>query len=246
MNYICPTLYYGKMEDFKMARPQGSTNNTVAKAKAVVSETKIIEEVKDTTINTELEKENKDLKSQLEQMMKMIEGLQNAQTNNNKTSSDEMSDIDMNKRISVTSITTGGVNLRTANDGTAKTFRFDRLGQTLPILYLDLLNCINFNRSFFEEGLIYINNQKVIEDNYLEDFYKQFLDIDKITNIMNFDIETIKDMVTNTTVAIQETIVLLVADKLNKGGSVDMNKIDAIGKSCTKPVDIRELANKLR
>jgi hypothetical protein len=188
-------------------------------------------------------KENELLKSQLDEMLKLINSLKDSQSVQASTSEIKL---DMDSRISVTSITTGGVNLKTSTDGTAKIFRFEKLGQTLPILYVDLINCINLNRSFFEEGLLYINNPKVIEDNYLEEFYKRFLTLDKITNIMSFDSETIKNMVVNTTTAIQETICLLVAEKINKGESIDMNKVEVIGKNCNPIVDIRELANKIR
>ena len=63
---------------------------------------------------------------------------------------------------------------------------------------------------------------------------------------MDFDIETIKEMVSSTTPLIQETIVDLVAGKINKGAFIDMNKVEIIGASCTPKVDIRDLANKLR
>jgi hypothetical protein len=91
-----------------------------------------------------------------------------------------------------------------------------------------------------------INDTRVVADNYLEESYKKFLDINKINHIIDFDIETIRSMISNTTKAIQETIVLLIAEKINKGEYVDMNKVDAIGKSCTNPIDIREVANKIR
>lgn len=235
-------------------RPSTKSTNTTTKK----VETKPIEEVKNSTSNTvDYEKENKDLKAQLDNLMKMMEQMQANQSvnkadvvennsSNTMTDSVEIPDIDMNKRITITSLTTGGVNLRTTMDGTARIFRLDKLGQNIPIIYSDLLNCINLQRDFFEEGLVYINDTRVVADNYLEESYKKFLDINKINNIMNFDIDTIKSMVSNTTEAIQETIILLIAEKINKGEYVDMNKVDAIGKSCTNPIDIRDVANKTR
>lgn len=215
-----------------------------------VVDTPIIDNIEVKFEKTDVEKENELLKAKLEELTNMMLKLQettNATTSINEERTSAITpDIDMNARISVTSITTGGVNLKTTTDGTAKVFRFDKLGQTLPIIYVDLINCINLQRSFFEDGLLYINNQKVVEDNYLEEYYKKFINIDKINNIMNFDNETIKNMVSNTTPAIQETICLLVADKINKGEAIDMNKVDIIGKSCKNTVDIRDLANRLR
>lgn len=232
-------------------RPSTKSTNT-NKVETKVDDTKIVKD-----IDSDIKKENEELKTQLANLMKMMEQMQSNQINsytvnkdttpnNTEFISEELPDIDMNKRITITSLTTGGVNLRTTMDGTARIFRLDKLGQSIPIIYSDLLNCINLQRDFFEDGLVYINDTRVVSDNYLEESYKKFLDINKINNIMNFDIETIKTMVSNTTDSIQETIILLIADKINKGEFVDMNKVDAIGKSCKNPIDIREVANKIR
>lgn len=196
--------------------------------------------------------ENEELKKQLSDMMKLIQSLQTnmSATDSQVVKSDDDSydteDIDMNTRISITSITTGGVNLKTAIDGTARHFRLEKLGQTIPIIYEHLINCINTDRWLFEDGLVYINNAKVVKEQYLEDFYQKFLTPDKIENILNFDIETIKNMVSGTTTAIQETIASLVATKINNGETIDMNKVEVIGKECNPVIDIRDLANKLR
>lgn len=199
-----------------------------------------------------LKKENEELKNQLAEMVNMIKDLQasksepenvaveNADINKPET----VEDVEMNARILVTSITTGGVNLKTSNDGSARHFRFEKLGQTIPIIYEHLINCINTDRWLFEDGLIYISDSNVIREQCLEDAYKKFLTPETIENILDFDINVIVDMVTSTTPAIQETIIGLVANKLNNGGSIDMNKVNAIGTACN--VNIMELASKLR
>lgn len=200
---------------------------------------------------TEIEIENRDLKSQLSKMMEMIESLQTTPVASENIQNDTLADInvpdiDMNTRITVTSMTTGGVNLKTGTDGNARHFRLEKLGQTIPIIYEHLINCINTDRWLFEEGLVYINNARAVEEQYLEEAYKKFLTPNTIANILDFDIPTIGQMVNNTTTAIQETIVTLVAEKINNGGTIDMNKVDAIGKACVPPIDIRDIANKLR
>lgn len=198
-----------------------------------------------------LQKENEELKTKILEMMKMIKELQNGSTTSINKSTNDLSnvpvkDVEMNARILVTSMTTGGVNMKTSNDGSARHFRFEKLGQTIPIIYEHLINCINTDRWLFEDGLIYISDANVIREQCLEDAYKRFLTPDKIEHILDFDIDTIKEMVSSTTPAIQETIIDVVAKKMNSGGSIDMNKVEAIGNACTTKVDIRELANKLR
>lgn len=195
-----------------------------------------------------LKKENEELKSQLSEMMDLIKDLQTKKPESNKKSientSDEIKDVEMNARILVTSIATGGVNMKTSNDGSARHFRFEKLGQTIPIIYEHLINCINTDRWLFEDGLVYISDSNVIREQCLEEAYKKFLTPETIENIMDFDSDTIVEMLSSTTSAIQETIVDIVVEKLNSGCRVDMNKVDVISEACG--VDVRELANKLR
>lgn len=197
-----------------------------------------------------LKKENEELKARISEMMDMLKELQTTKSTSNNTTNEELNtppkDVEMNARILVTSMTTGGVNMKTSNDGSARHFRFEKLGQTIPIIYEHLINCINTDRWLFEDGLIYISDANVVREQCLEDAYKKFLTPEKIENILDFDIDTIKEMISYTTPAIQETIVDVVAKKMNSGGSIDMNKVEAIGNSCTVKIDIRELANKLR
>ena len=77
---------------------------------------------------------------------------------------------------------------------------------------------------------------------YLDDYYKKFLTIDKITNILSFSCNDISDMISGTTESIQETIISLIVKKINNGEYVDMNKVEVIGKNCVNPCDISALA----
>ena len=197
----------------------------------------------------DLIKENEELRTQIEELKTLV--LESVGKTNDvsaeitSVSPVEKNDtIDVNEFITVTSITTGGVNIRAGSDGNAKTFRFEKIGQTLPIMYGDLANAINSQRDFFEEGLLYINNPKVVKNNYLEEFYNKFLTYDKITNILDFDTKTISNMIENTLPAIKETIALLIANKINNGDVIDLNKVEAVSKS--SEIDIRDLANKIR
>lgn len=194
------------------------------------------------TENNSLEKENAELKKQLSTMMDMIKDLQAKQ---NKDTTVTLQD-EFRRRVTITSITTGGVNLRTNATGTGKPFRLERFGQTIPIIYEDLMDCINTDRWIFEEGFVYINDEKAIAEQYLEEAYKKFLTPDKITNILTFDDDAIASMVSNSTSEIQETIVRLVCDKINKGEPVNLNKVKVVGDSCTPPIKILEVAERLK
>ena len=194
--------------------------------------------------------ENDALKKQMEEMQKMLQQLMSqqsapvAQSVQEEDSEQQKEEIPLTKRIKVTSITTGGVNLKTSYDSGARKFRLEHLGQTKAIQYEYLIDCINTDRWLFEDGLVYINDPQVVEEQLLEEEYKKFLTPDKIQNILSFDVETIKQMVSNSTRAIQETICSVVIDKINAGENVDLNKVYAIGNSCEPKVNLFELSQK--
>ena len=196
--------------------------------------------------------ENDALKKQMEEMQKMLQQLMSqqsvpvAQSVREEDSEQQKEEIPLTKRIKVTSITTGGVNLKTSYDSGARKFRLEHLGQTKAIQYEYLIDCINTDRWLFEDGLVYINDPQVVEEQLLEEEYKKFLTPDKIQNILSFDVETIKQMVSNSTREIQETICSVVIDKINAGESIDLNKVYAIGNSCEPQVNLLELSQKIK
>ena len=196
--------------------------------------------------------ENDALKKQMEEMQKMLQQLMSqqsvpvAQSVQEEDGEQQKEEIPLTKRIKVTSITTGGVNLKTSYDNGARKFRLEHLGQTKAIQYEYLIDCINTDRWLFEDGLVYINDPQVVEEQLLEEEYKKFLTPDKIQNILSFDVETIKQMVSNSTREIQETICSVVIDKINAGENIDLNKVYAIGNSCEPQVNLLELSQKIK
>ena len=196
--------------------------------------------------------ENDALKKQMEEMQKILQQLMSqqsapvAQSIQEEDSEQQKEEIPLTKRIKVTSITTGGVNLKTSYDSGARKFRLEHLGQTKAIQYEYLIDCINTDRWLFEDGLVYINDPQVVEEQLLEEEYKKFLTPDKIQNILSFDVETIKQMVSNSTREIQETICSVVIDEINAGENIDLNKVYAIGNACEPQVNLLELSQKIK
>lgn len=203
-----------------------------------------------TDTNDKLVKENEDLKTQLADLAKQFAELKASMETQTSAESavgseDTESDyveISPQKPIRVMSLTPGGLSLRTNLNGSGKTFRFDKFGSSLSITYGDLQDIINTDRSFVEGGAIYICDPNVIKNHYYEDIYKKFLTVDTINNILTFDKDKIVDMVSNTTEPIQEAVIDVIVNKINRNEYVDMNKVEAIGKACKKPCDIHSLA----
>lgn len=229
-----------------MAGRPRKTTTVNSDTEVVMNENK--EKITDSSNTVELEKlkkENEDLKSQLKMILEKL----SAQEENIKAednliqSQDEIvyKEINPLKLINVVSLTDGGVSLRTAPNG-GKIFRFDKFGHSIPITYTDLQDVIATDRAFIEDGSVYICDEDVVKNNYLEDVYSRFLTVNMINNIFSFPTDKIIDMVTNTTETIQESIISIIVKKINNNEYVDMNKVDAIGKACKKPCDISALA----
>lgn len=193
-----------------------------------------------------LQKENDELKAQIQMMLDKISSIEEKQVVNTNVAVEETTDnykeISPLKPIKVISLSDGGVSLRTSANGSGKTFRFDKFGHSISITYSDLQDVIATDRTFIEEGTVYICDEDVVKNNYLDEYYNKFLSADKITNILSFSKSDIVDMVSNTTESIQETIISIIVKKINNNEYVDMNKVDAIGKSCKNPCDIPTLA----
>lgn len=196
-----------------------------------------------------LKKENDELKSQLQMVLDKLSSIEKTEKNSVVTTNetveedtDNYNEINPLKPIKVVSLSDGGVSLKTNASGSGKTFRFDKFGHSISITYSDLQDVIATDRSFIEEGAVYICDADVIRNNYLDECYSKFLSVDKITNILSFSKEDIVDMVSNTTESIQEAVISLIVKKINNNEYVDMNKVEAIGKSCKVPCDIPALA----
>lgn len=192
-----------------------------------------------------LKKENEDLKSQLQMILEKLSAQEEkVKSEDNSTYSHDdvvYKEINPLKLINVVSLTDGGVSLRTAPSG-GKIFRFDKFGHSIPITYTDLQDVIATDRTFIEDGSVYICDKDVVKNNYLEDVYSRFLTVNMINNIFSFPTDKIVEMVSNTTETIQESIISIIVKKINNNEFVDMNKVDAIGKACKKPCDISALA----
>lgn len=216
------------------------------------SDSIILEELKKE--NDLLKKENEDVKSQIKLI---LQKLTEQESRNEKIESSNSVSLDASKNISysdinplklikVISLSDGGVSLKTKSSGDGKVFRFDKFGHSVTITYSDLQDIISTDRSFIEDGFVYICDKDVVKNNYLEDAYSKFLTIETINNIFSFPKDEIIDMIQNTTEALQESIISFVVKKINNGEYVDMNKVDVIGKSCKTPCNIIELAQQKR
>jgi hypothetical protein len=178
------------------------------------------------------------LESQLEDMKKLLSDLINKEKKEKANK-----EIPMTKFIKVMSLYNGGLNLKTAKQN-GKEFRFTKVGQIIPIMFQDLVMSFSIQRKFYEEGYCMVLDEEFVEMNYLEPFYKKFIDADTIYNILNLPIEEVETIFSNVTSVIKQTIVDVIIEKINNDESIDRNAVNIIGKIYGK--DIFDLANKIK
>jgi hypothetical protein len=179
----------------------------------------------------ELSQENSQLKSTIEEMKKMIEGLVSKSQEKEtvevikyvEKEESEYIDIPLNKVIKVMSLYVGGLNLKTSANG--KGFRFNNFGDIQPIIYNDLIQIMSYQNRFCNEGYFMILDKEVIKAHALEDNYKKILDAKQIKNILEYDDAKITEFFTSTTQNIRESIISIVVDKINNDNKLDKNKV---------------------
>lgn len=156
----------------------------------------------------------------------------------------DIQEIPLNRVVKVMSLFSGGLNLKTSDTNNAQVVRFEFVGQTLPIIYQDLIKMIGNQRQFFEEGYCMILDKDVVKAHYLEKFYKKFIDGKVINNILEYEPDKIREIFSNVTGVIQQSIVDVVISKILNNEYVDKNKVSVLSEVYGR--DIFELANKLR
>lgn len=252
------------MKVYELAKELNKTNEEVTeKLQEIGSDIKhhmsvldddIIQKIKDSfddNKESDLLKERQALEERLAKMESLIKSLTEQKQEevtfaivDNDFEFEEIPEIPMNKVIKIMSLFSGGLNLKTTNDGTAQVFRFEFVGQILPIIYSDLVKVVSNQRVFFEQGYCMILDKDVVKAHYLEDYYKKFIDGRVINNILEYEVDKIKDIFINTTPVIQQSIIDIMVQKINNNEYVDKNKITALNEVYGN--DIFELANKLK
>lgn len=203
------------------------------------------------------EKENRDLKNQVLEMKEQIaqlishitskESTENNIENekaivNTSTQEENYEEPSANKQIKIMSMYYGTLNLCTSENRTSgKTLTFNKYGQIKSVMYKDLVDYVNNNRKFAENGYFYILDKAAVYHVGLSNEYTRLVDSSIVNNITNYtksDIEQITSMLTD---AQKNLIAKILSDKIANKKEVDRNKValisDLIG------IDIQKKAN---
>ena len=143
-------------------------------------------------------------------------------------------DISLNSYILVKSLVPYKLNLSTEKGGKGRAFSFSKFGETKRVLYNDLASIFENYRSFMEEGLFYIMDERVIRKHGLDDIYDHLLDEENILKVVNCASNAAK-LYEGATKFQRETIDGMIITELNLGNpNMDLNIISKISKIANK------------
>ena len=189
-------------------------------------------------------------KTELENIYKMIEDLQNNIKNNSnivtkKNSEDDIEEnyvyeeeeeVPLNSYIKVMSLIPYELNLSTERHGKGRIFTFRGYGKTKRIIYQELEKIIEENRHFLERGFFIILDKRVVRKHGLDDIYKNIMNKEKMDMILlGFQGGDVKenDILTFAKSAPKEQqkiLATMIIDKRINGETIDLNLFDKLGR----------------
>lgn len=145
-----------------------------------------------------------------------------------------------NKQIKVMSLSFGSLNL---NDGTGGKPRlmFKKFGEVKTVLYSTLIEIVNNNKSFADNGLFYILDKSAVYHLDLTEQYEKIVDkqtIDRLIDMEDWEILAVtKDMLKTQ----KDMIVELIRERAYRDSKISLNKVTLIGQQCGHPNIVTEI-----
>ena len=153
---------------------------------------------------------------------------------------EDMKKKDANKQIKIMSMFYGSLNLNNnSNRSAGRILTFQKFGEIKSVLYHDLVDYVNNERRFAEEGYFYILDKAAVYHLGLTNEYSHLVDGDIVNHMMDYSANELESIVSVMTDAQKESIANLFADKLYHGEELDLNKIAIISKHL--PVGIEQM-----
>ena len=121
---------------------------------------------------------------------------------------------------------------------------FDKYGDIKPVLYSELMNIVNNNRRFAEEGAFYIMDDASVKYLGLSRYYDNILSYDEIESLESYSDDELRTIVTKISDFQKDVISLVFANRIYNDEQVDRNKIEVISKACE--IDIAKRAREMK
>lgn len=121
---------------------------------------------------------------------------------------------------------------------------FDKYGDIKPVLYSELMNIVNNNRRFAEEGAFYIMDDASVKYLGLSRYYDNILSYDEIESLESYSDDELRTIVTKISDFQKDVVSLVFANRIYNDEQVDRNKIEVISKACE--IDIAKRAREMK
>lgn len=213
--------------------------------KKAVENTETVENIIDAT---DIELESKNDEDVIKKLMEQMATLQKQVESQNKEKSDlqklvealksdkstDIEDIQDSEEIVVISQFVGTLSLFTEGNGMGYEYKFDKFGDIQDIPYRDLKDIVRNNRTFAQNGLFYIANNKVVDRLRLKAYYKRLISNEDMINIFNKKPNEIIEIYKLAPNEEKKTIIDLIIDKKMNKQKVNNDVLVELGELCGK------------
>ena len=121
---------------------------------------------------------------------------------------------------------------------------FDKYGDIKPVLYSELMNIVNNNRRFAEEGAFYIMDDASVKYLGLSRYYDNILSYDEIESLESYSDDKLRTIITKISDFQKDVVSLVFANRIYNDEQVDRNKVEVISKACE--IDIAKRAREMK
>lgn len=191
---------------------------------------------KDSIINRDTPKSESDLQNENIKLKAMLDKLMSEKSNNVDApiAVEELDEFESIKiaaedYIKIISLTPHELNLSTGGFGRGKKFKFEKMYDIKRVLYSDLVDIMENNSKFLNEGFFLILDKRVVRKNGLDDAYSKILTKEKIEQIVNNSKDAV-DLFKSANPRQREFITDMLIAKIRDNQEVDLNMIDRISR----------------
>jgi hypothetical protein len=189
-------------------------------------------------MNTKTSKElSDDEKKEVDSLKARLAELEEPVTNTEKSEKGQSiqakrSRVLLDDYVPVMSLLPYRLNLSTKEGGQGDIKKFTKFGEVKNILYKDLVDIIEVDRSFMEAGFFYILDPIVIRQHGLDETYSKILTKEKIDEILNnINTEYCIELYNSANSEQQKVIVQLLIEKIKTDpSSVNLYTVDRISR----------------
>lgn len=121
---------------------------------------------------------------------------------------------------------------------------FDKYGDIKPVLYSELMNIVNNNRLFAEEGAFYIMDDASVKYLGLSRYYDNILSYDEIESLESYPDDELRTIIPKISDFQKDVVSLVFANRIYNDEQVDRNKVEVISKACE--IDIAKRAREMK